>query len=353
MFGIGKKTFTPVIDPEGIAIKVMPEEFYSKKGNMSRPANEESKTASILPPFIPSPASPVSAPFDPNRQQPFTPREKPTLIIILIAVAVLLIGGAVFLFIQSMNIGKEPVKSDPIVEEEPIKEPPAPPAPICGDGKCEDSEDSASCLSDCPLPPEPEPPAPVILPTAPDSDSDGLTDIEEELFRVKAENEDTDSDGYRDGLEVINLYNPAGFAPQKIEETALVEIYENPTYDFQIFYPANWLAKALDETNEEIMITSATGEFVQIIVVENKEGLALSDWYLEKAPEVKPADVGTVATKSGLSGIKTPDELTAYFSIGDKIFAISYNIGVKTELNYKSTFEMIIRSFKVSRPTAQ
>jgi len=347
MFGIGKKTFTPVIDPEGIAIKVMPEEFYFKKGNMFRPAVPEPKTVSYA--SVPAP-TPIMA----TSGIPQVPMEKkkPTVIIILVAVAILLIVGAAYLFIQSLNMGKEPVPSEPVAEE-PIKEPPAPPVPICGDGKCEDSEDSVSCLSDCPLPPEPEPPAPVILPTAPDSDSDGLTDIEEELFRVKAENEDTDSDGYRDGLEVINLYNPAGFAPQKIEETALVEIYENPTYDFQIFYPANWLAKALDETNQEIMITSATGEFVQIIVVENKEGLALLDWYLEKAPEVKPTDVGTVATKSGLSGIKTPDELTAYFSIGDKIFAISYNIGVKTELNYKSTFEMIIRSFKVSRPTAQ
>ncbi|OGF20789.1 hypothetical protein A2316_03100 [Candidatus Falkowbacteria bacterium RIFOXYB2_FULL_38_15] len=348
MFGIGKKSATPVIDPEGIAIKVMPEEFYSKKGSMSRPASEEPRTASILPPPIPSPASPVSAPFDPNRQQLATPREKPTLIIVLIAVAVLLIGGAIFLFIQSLNIGKEPVKSEPIVEEEPIKEPPAPPAPICGDGQCEDDENSISCLSDCPLPPEPEPVAPVILPMAPDSDGDGLTSMEEELFGVSGENSDTDSDGYKDGLEVINLYNPSGFAPQKIEETKLVEIYKNPTYNFQVFYPKNWLAGALNETNEEIMITSATGEFIQIIVVENKEGLALMDWYLEKAPEVKPADVGTAATKNGLFGIKTPDELTAYFSIGEKIFAISYNVGVKTELNYKSTFEMIIRSFKVN-----
>jgi hypothetical protein len=348
MFGIGKKLFTPVEDPEGIAIKVMPEEFYSKKGAMSKPISNEVKTVVSKAPAAPSAPSSPAAPSAPPVNKEIVPpikQKKPTVIIVLIVVTVLLIIGAGYLFIQSLNVGKEK-EVPPAAKEEP-KQKEEPPSPVCGDGKCDEGETSSNCLSDCPLPPPPEPPPPVIPRIAPDTDGDGLTDIEEDIFGVGRDNLDTDNDGYRDGLEIINLYNPAGFAPQKIEETSLVKIYNNASYNFRVFYPESWLAKALDETDKEVMITSATGEFIQIIVEENKDNLPLLDWYLIKAPEVNPADVTTAKTKSGLLGVKSPDGLKAYFGHDNKIFAISYNIGTKTELNYKSIFEMIIRSFRI------
>lgn len=43
-----------------------------------------------------------------------------------------------------------------------------------------------------------------------DSDSDGLTDAEEELYGTDPENPDTDADGYPDGSEVLKGYNPLG-----------------------------------------------------------------------------------------------------------------------------------------------
>ena len=45
----------------------------------------------------------------------------------------------------------------------------------------------------------------------PDSDNDGLTDNEEiTLWNTDPLIEDTDKDGYRDGDEVDNGFNPAG-----------------------------------------------------------------------------------------------------------------------------------------------
>jgi hypothetical protein len=129
----------------------------------------------------------------------------------------------------------------------------------------------------------------------------------------------------------------------------LVKIYSNPSFNYSVFYPASWLPRALDESNREAMFTSTTGEFVQVIVEDNANRLPLLDWYLAESPGTSPADVGTATTKGGLLGIKSPDGLTVYFAFGDKIYAISYNIGVKTELNYKSTFEMMIKSFKLSQ----
>ena len=307
-------------------IKVMPEQFYFKK---------------------------IKVPKTPKEGGPKT---RMALIIIMVIVVIGLMAGAAYLFTRSLEKEAKPApvaaptpQANVPAVNAPINAPPAnvPPVKVCGNGVCETGEDSANCSRDCPPPPPPPPPAPTVLPIAQDSDKDGLTDAEEGLFTTDAANPDADSDGYGDGLEVINLYNPTGFAPHKIEETNLVKVYSNPTYDYSIFYPVSWLAKSLDETDREVMFTSATGEFMQVIIEDNKDKMPLLDWYLAESPGVSPAEVGTVATKGGLLGVKSPDGLTVYFSVEDKIYVITYNVGIKTELNYKSIFEMMVKSFKV------
>jgi len=320
------KPIMPTEEPP-VEIKVMPEQFYFKKVKIPKEGGTKSKTA---------------------------------LIIAMVIIVIGLMAVTAYLFVKSWEKEKAkpapapvvpptpPVNVVPPVNAAPVNVPPVnvPPSPVCGNGTCETGESYTNCPADCPAPPSP-PPLPAVLPLATDTDNDGLTDVEESLFTTDFVNSDSDADGYRDGLEVINLYNPAGFAPHKIEETNLVKTYSNPTYNYTIFYPASWLARALDETNREVMFTSATGEFMQVIVEDNLDKIPLLDWYLEKAPGTNPAEIGAVITKAGLSGIKSPDGLTVYFGAEDKIFAISYNIGIKTELNYKSTFEMMYKSFKL------
>ena len=45
---------------------------------------------------------------------------------------------------------------------------------------------------------------------ATDSDKDGLSDLREEALGLDPHNPDTDGDGYLDGVEVVNGYNPKG-----------------------------------------------------------------------------------------------------------------------------------------------
>lgn len=49
--------------------------------------------------------------------------------------------------------------------------------------------------------------------TALDSDKDGLTDAEEQLYATDANNADTDGDGYSDGVEIKSGYDPLKPAP--------------------------------------------------------------------------------------------------------------------------------------------
>lgn len=55
-----------------------------------------------------------------------------------------------------------------------------------------------------------------------DSDNDGLTDWQEEIYKTNPQNPDTDKDGYLDGEEVLSGYDPLKIAPDdKISEKAL------------------------------------------------------------------------------------------------------------------------------------
>lgn len=283
--------------------------------------------------------------------------QKTFLIIVMVFIILGLMAGAAYLFTKSLEKEKKSAPA-PVVTptpQAPVNVPPVnvpsvnippvnvPPAPVCGNGTCETSENSTNCPADCP----PPSPPPALLPSTLDQDKDGLTDEEEKIYNTDAEKPDTDADGYVDGLEVINLYNPIGFAPVRIEDSGLVEIYTNQTFNYLILYPKVWIARALDETKREVLFTSATGEFVQVIAEDNREHLPVIDWYLAKVPEVTAAEVKTAVTKSGLQGIQSPDGLTAYFGYGDYIYAVAYSVGTKTELNFKTTFEMMVRSFKI------
>lgn len=310
-----------------VEIKAMPEQFYFKKVKL--PKEEKSGGGG----------------------------SKTTMLIAVGAVVIVLLAIAAYLFTQSLKpkTAVTPPANTNVAVNAPVNAPPVnvpvnvpvniPPAPICGNGICESGETSITCLADCPAAlPLPEAP----LASAIDTDQDGLTDVEELLLNTDPSKSDTDGDSYFDTLEILNLYNPTGLAPQKIEETNLVKIYNNQIYNYSIFYPAIWIMRAIDETEQEVMFTSATGEIFEVIVDENPNRLPLLEWYSLLSPETNLSELSDVTTKNGLLGKKSPDGLTAYFSSGDKIYVISYGVGNKTELNYKSTFEMILKSFKIS-----
>lgn len=188
------------------------------------------------------------------------------------------------------------------------------------------------------------------VPMGLDSDGDGLTDVEEEVFGSVVSNPDTDQDSFLDGHEVFHLYNPAGITPEKLIDTGAVKNYKNDAEKYQIYYPLKWnIDKLGSEAGGGMKINSNTGEFIAIIVEKNQNNLPIISWYLEQAPGVKAGDIQTFVTKSNLDGIKSPDGFSAYFTRNGIVYIISYNIGIKPEINYKRTFEMMLNSFRIDR----
>lgn len=188
---------------------------------------------------------------------------------------------------------------------------------------------------------------PPLVPSM-DSDADGLTNQEEILFGTNSGNKDTDLDGYLDGQEVLSLFNPNGTG--KLVDSTLVKKYENTTYRFSIYHPPSWTVGTLN-ADKLVTFTSITGEFVQVSVQENPAALSAREWYTALNPSVNQSDLQDVVVGT-LMGIIGPDDLNVYLADATYIYQITYNVGIKTEVNYLTTFTMMYKTF-LTTPAAQ
>ncbi len=187
-----------------------------------------------------------------------------------------------------------------------------------------------------------------IIPPAPDKDSDTLTDIEEILYGTKSNVSDTDGDGFLDGQELANLYDPLSKDSKKIKDSGLIKVYVNPTYKYSIFYPASWHKVSLGGGDQEVTFVSATKEFIEVTVMDNPKGLTASEWYLEQIPK-DLAYKAELVWANKFRGIKSLDGMYVYLTpiSGENnfIYSISYMVGSQTSISYPVTFQMMVRSF--------
>jgi hypothetical protein len=208
---------------------------------------------------------------------------------------------------------------------------------VCGDGKCDTDESFSDCPSDC-QPPEPVP--------ALDSDSDGLSDVEEkDIYGTNSNNPNTDGDSFVDLNEVLNLFDPTKPPPASLNDHPSWKLYSSAEQDYQILYPAKWTVKESDQ-GKEVMFNVGGGEFVEVLIDENASGKLLMDWYLEKVPGKRSSEVSMFQTRGGYDEILSDDLLTAYVSVGSRIFIVTYNLGTQTEIRYKATFTVMVNSLK-------
>ncbi len=196
----------------------------------------------------------------------------------------------------------------------------------------------------------PQPPSPITYSSSLDSDKDDLTDVEEELYGTEKRKPDTDADGFIDGQEIINGYNPKAAGSSLLKLSGLVNKYTNPIFNYEILHLANWLARPTDQSLTEIIFQSATGEYIQVLMGYNPNGLDLVEWYIDQSPSTDVRQLERETTKKGYDALISPDKLTYYLADKDDlstIYIITYNIGNKTKVNFLTTFKMMINSFLV------
>lgn len=187
--------------------------------------------------------------------------------------------------------------------------------------------------------------APGII-LAEDDDNDGLTNEEEKIYQTNKDDPDTDKDGYADGSEVISLFSPLQGGGAKIIDSDLVKIYTNEAFNYSLFYPSAFIVKVMPESEgREIIISGETGEYFSIVVQDNEEGLPVEDWYKKQVKELGEKEIKKTIVDNQ-PAVWSVDNLTIYIEKNNKIYVFSYGLGGSTKANLKSTYLMMIKSFK-------
>lgn len=191
------------------------------------------------------------------------------------------------------------------------------------------------------------------LPSSADSDSDGLTNVEETVYGTDSTNTDTDGDTFIDGMQVradgsvigelANLYNPKGTG--QLEGSSLVKRIQNSTKTYGLLVPTSWTT---NESSGLLVITPTvqTGEFFQVRTYDNATSQTPTQWYQANNPQAQMSLVKTSAI-NGLEVLISEDGSSAYFFKDTKVYGLTYTNGGLSQLNYWTTFAMMMKSFKL------
>ncbi len=187
----------------------------------------------------------------------------------------------------------------------------------------------------------------VVLSDSSDIDDDSLTDLEEEIFQTDSGNLDSDGDGYYDGLEVVNLYNPTGFAPVKIIESGLVKEYKNPTWQYLLYYPETWVAASVDENDNQVLLSDITGDYIEIRVIEKQTfNESFGEWFGREAQTEYITDLDEITNRFENDLWRRQDGLVGYLDDVEEVYVVIYHPSEEGPVAFRHVMEMVLQSFR-------
>lgn len=195
-----------------------------------------------------------------------------------------------------------------------------------------------------PVPPETDP-FPTGNRPGVDTDSDGLSDLEERLLYSSDPGlPDTDADGFLDGNEVFHGYNPVLPSPSTLVDVGLLKTYKVDAAPdevlYSIPYPTGWTVTASTEDPRDAVFALTTGETLTVSVEDKTDATqTVEAWYAEQN---QPATVRPSTTKGGVRVLQTEDGLTAYADRGVSVLIFRFDTGIKGTVDYLQTFKMML-----------
>lgn len=196
--------------------------------------------------------------------------------------------------------------------------------------------------------PEPEPetetqsPFETVIRSGIDADSDGLTDLEENLlYQTNPNLPDSDADGFLDGNEVFHRYNPNGNAPGTLVDAGVVVLFERA--EVQISYPLFWQTSKISEFTDRFIAT--TGEHIDLKVTGSVSDTLpesrITEWITQQGGQEQ---VVKTFSKQGYDLYLNQDKLHALLILGNDLLEFTYELNTKSTIDYLQTFQMIINS---------
>ncbi|HAT03761.1 MAG TPA: hypothetical protein DCS29_03245 [Candidatus Magasanikbacteria bacterium] len=190
-------------------------------------------------------------------------------------------------------------------------------------------------------------PTSVSIDTA-DLDSDSLTDIEEELFGIDSGTWDTDQDGYYDGQEIFNLYNPKGFAPVKLIDSGLVREYINPL-GYRIYYPFFWQEGDVDPQERQVLFSAISGDYIEVRVSQKEQNQSFVQWFGRNAEGQRYADLVEFENRFKQKGYRRKDSLVAYFDSDTYVYICIYHPKDRGPIAFRHVMQMMYQSFRIQK----
>jgi hypothetical protein len=299
----------------GVVIHVMPKDFYGSEALL----RVEPKPVPVPPPVPAAPPSgpkPIIAPLPPRRRMP---------VVVWVFIGVLLLsagGGIAYVFFAKSQ--KQPT---PIVATVPVTLPQTTPAT------------QTPVVSDTPKEPAP----------SKDTDSDGLTDIEERMYGTDARNPDSDKDTFLDGNEVFHRYDPNGLAPSTLLDTGAVKVFSDDALPFTLYYPTSWRA-SVDAAKKIVTFKTPNLATVTVSWGQKDADLTVEDWILKNVEDADLTSLKSSYTTSGYYNLRSKDDLIDYLDGEDVVYVLEYALNDSLDISYTQTFAMMVNSFHIISP---
>ena len=188
---------------------------------------------------------------------------------------------------------------------------------------------------------------------AKDSDADALTNLEEEVFSTDPEVYDTDLDGYYDGQEVANLYNPKGIAPQKIIDSGLVKEYINPTYQYRFYYPSSWRVDPVSNDLQDVLLSADSGDYMEIRVFPKDESLSFTSWFANVLPGENFTAFSPFQNRFQVTGYRRSDNQVGFFETPKFIYSVVYFYGEQEKNVFPHIMNVLLQSFRATKTSVE
>ncbi len=291
------------------------------------------------------------------------PRRSPLLIAGVIAVGVLILAavgfGVWYLVLAPQSAPKtaavqpsavttkpvEQVEQPPATPEEPVTVPPTGaniPAPNNTQTPAATASEAAAPTTDQ-APAAVAAPAPATIAEGKDSDSDMLTDAEEALLGTNPNLKDTNGNGYDDGTEVMNLYDPL-HKGAPLSGNAGIKAAAWDKYNFLL--PVDWSLTTDPVQSGAAVVQTGTSAKITLLLRPNPSGQGISSWL-----GLQPGDssLKPLKLKSGNQAMQTADGLTSYVALGDSVLVVSYDAGTSPTYDFRTLYAMLLNSLQLAK----
>lgn len=183
-----------------------------------------------------------------------------------------------------------------------------------------------------------------------DDDKDTVSDREEaEVFETDPGVWDSDKDGYYDGLEIGNLYNPKGIAPQRIIDSGLVKEYVSPLWQYRLYYPSMWKMDSIDARGDDILLSGSSGDYIEIRSFKKEQGTSFVTWFSELLPTESFGTFIPFENRFKMNGYKRQDGRVAFYNTDTAVYSIVYFYGTEERNSYPKVMEVLVQSFRPSK----